>query len=258
VANADAHDSTPPPPSVAREPIEMNHPPAIEVVIADEQKLMREAYQHVLDQPDEFNVWTNASHADEFDILDPCATGSDRILLMGCALVTQKLCGRLLSTLRVNPDWGMVLIFEAIASDAKQSFQTLSVEARSGFAAVKRKSIGEGEDLRRLVRQVHAGQVVLDSEMMSELVGRGNPRGDQAELARLTDREMEVLALMARGLNNATVAGELAISRGTVDRHTYNIYQKFPGCPAGTQPRAYATAVYREYCSTEALSGGHA
>jgi ATP/maltotriose-dependent transcriptional regulator MalT len=49
----------------------------------------------------------------------------------------------------------------------------------------------------------------------------------QAQLVEpLTDRELEVLALLAQQLSNQEIADQLVISKGTVTQHTHNIYQK--------------------------------
>ncbi len=220
---------------------------AIEVALIDEQELMRAAYQQILADTDEFEVRSHPYSTEGFDAIAECVSRDHGVLVVGCSMVTKDICGQLLGLVSVRPDCGLILVFASIDGDARAPLQSLSVKAASGFAALKRTSLSEGEDLRRLVRQVHAGQVVLDVDMLTALVGRGSLPGDREELARLTGRELEVLALMAQGRNNASVADDLAIRRGTVDRHTYNIYQKLTGCPRGTLPRAYATALYREY-----------
>jgi DNA-binding NarL/FixJ family response regulator len=220
----------------------------INVALGDEQELMRSAYQQILEQSEEFSVRIRSATTGRANRVPECEQPGG-VSLFGCAAVTQQLCQELLAFVDDCPGCGVIVIFDIIASDARESLQALSVKARSGFAAVKRNSLSEGEDLKRLVRQVHSGQVVLDALMLTELVG-GNLSGDQEELARLTHREWDVLGLMAQGLNNSTVAEQLTISRGTVDRHTYNIYQKLQGCPVGVQPRAYATALYREHAPT--------
>jgi DNA-binding NarL/FixJ family response regulator len=59
------------------------------------------------------------------------------------------------------------------------------------------------------VRRVAAGEVVIDPELVARLVGR---RREQDRLAILTDRERDVLGLMAQGLTNAGLAQELIVS----------------------------------------------
>ncbi len=73
------------------------------------------------------------------------------------------------------------------------------------------------------VRRVAAGEVVIDPELVSRLVAR---RRERDPLAELTDREREVLALMAQGLNNAALSKELVLSLKTVEGHVRSVFTK--------------------------------
>lgn len=73
------------------------------------------------------------------------------------------------------------------------------------------------------VRRVATGEVVIDSELVSRLVGR---RRERDPLADLTDREREVLALMARGLTNAALSEEMALSPKTIEGYVRSIFAK--------------------------------
>lgn len=73
------------------------------------------------------------------------------------------------------------------------------------------------------VRRVAGGDVVLDSELVHRLVAR---RRQQDPLDRLSEREREVLALMAQGLTNAGLSAELHVSLKTVEGHVHSIFTK--------------------------------
>jgi DNA-binding NarL/FixJ family response regulator len=73
------------------------------------------------------------------------------------------------------------------------------------------------------VRRVAAGEVVIDPELVSRLVGRHRQRDP---LAELTDREREVLALMAQGLTNAALSEELVLSPKTIEGHVRSVFTK--------------------------------
>ncbi len=73
------------------------------------------------------------------------------------------------------------------------------------------------------VRRVANGEVVIDPELVSRLVDR---RRERDPLAELTDREREVLALMAQGLNNAALSKELVLSLKTVEGHVRSVFTK--------------------------------
>lgn len=75
------------------------------------------------------------------------------------------------------------------------------------------------------VRQVAAGGTVLDPEVAAGLVSA-------RPLDRLTDREREVLTLMAEGRSNAAIAARLYVSEKAVDKHINNIFTKLDLPPA--------------------------
>jgi DNA-binding NarL/FixJ family response regulator len=75
-------------------------------------------------------------------------------------------------------------------------------------------------DLRRIV----AGGSVLDPEVVAAMVGRH--RSEDDPVGRLTERQREVLELMAQGRSNAAIAEQLGVSEKAIVRHTSNIYDE--------------------------------
>jgi DNA-binding NarL/FixJ family response regulator len=73
------------------------------------------------------------------------------------------------------------------------------------------------------VRTVAGGGTVLDPEVVSTLLAR---RGSDTPLQRLTERELEVLALMAEGRSNTAIAGSLFVTDKAIGKHTSNIFAK--------------------------------
>jgi two-component system, NarL family, response regulator LiaR len=88
------------------------------------------------------------------------------------------------------------------------------------------------DDLVQAIRAVYRGQVQLHPEaarrLMSAVATRDEPPAGRptAPFGRLTEREAEVLRLIARGLNNHDIAGELVISEKTVKTHVSSILSK--------------------------------
>ena len=82
------------------------------------------------------------------------------------------------------------------------------------------------------VRQVAGGGTVLDPEVVAGLVSaRDQP------LARLTERERDVLGLMAEGRSNAAIAARLYVSEKAVGKHTNSIFTKLDLPPASDDNR---------------------
>ncbi|HEX3748984.1 MAG TPA: response regulator transcription factor [Streptosporangiaceae bacterium] len=106
---------------------------------------------------------------------------------------------------------------------------------QAGAAGFLTKNAGP-DDIRRALEAAVSGQAVLDAAAAARLVlaagrepaaGRPGTDGPSGALPDgLTEREGEVLALIARGLSNAEIAGQLFVSRSTVKTHINQIFAK--------------------------------
>ena len=115
---------------------------------------------------------------------------------------------------------------------------TISDEEADLYEALKAGAMGyllkeiSIEEVATAIRAVHGGQSLISPSMASKLITefasmsrRGEDR-QQLPAPRLTDREMEVLKLVAKGLNNRDIAKQLFISENTVKNHIRNILEK--------------------------------
>lgn len=96
------------------------------------------------------------------------------------------------------------------------------------------------EDIARAIDAAAAGLGVLDANVQARLVGSATlpgPSTDDALPDGLTDREGDVLRLMAVGLSNTEIAERLFVSRATVKTHVNHIFMK-----TGSRDRAQAVA----------------
>ena len=90
------------------------------------------------------------------------------------------------------------------------------------------------DEVAEAVRSVHGGQSLINlstagklrSEVATLAKGIGGRAAQHVAAPKLTDREMEVLKLVARGMNNRDIAKELFISENTVKNHVRNILEK--------------------------------
>ncbi|MFE6697865.1 LuxR C-terminal-related transcriptional regulator [Streptomyces sp. NPDC057718] len=84
-----------------------------------------------------------------------------------------------------------------------------------------KERVGNVEEFMEALQRVAAGATVVDPEVVRQLL-----RHRRDPLAKLTRREQEVLALMAEGRSNASVATALHVSEGTVSKHFGSILTK--------------------------------
>lgn len=91
----------------------------------------------------------------------------------------------------------------------------------AGVGYLLKERIGNVEEFIDALHRVAAGNTVVDPEVVRRLIRR---RRDP--LSRLTAREQEVLALMAEGRSNASIAAAMTVSEGTVSKHFGSILGK--------------------------------
>ena len=111
---------------------------------------------------------------------------------------------------------------------------------QAGAKAYLLKDIGR-QVLLETIRAVHAGQTPVSSEVGAKLAGR-------LGYEQLSDRELEVLRLMVRGLCNQEIAGALFIAESTVKFHVNHILSKLN---AGDRTQAVITALKRGLASLQ-------
>ena len=101
----------------------------------------------------------------------------------------------------------------------------LLADGQGGIGYLLKERVGDIPAFLDAVRRVAAGGTALDREVVAELVQSRDDGGD-AELAALSPREREVLALMAEGRTNAAIAESLVVTQGAVEKHISNIFSK--------------------------------
>ncbi|MHB1432812.1 MAG: response regulator [Streptosporangiaceae bacterium] len=131
-----------------------------------------------------------------------------------------------------------------IAPSAKIVILTMSDEEEDLFEAIRAGASGyllkdiPLDEVAEAVRAVHGGQSLISPSMAGKLLtefavlaNREREAGqdaspEQVPAPKLTDREMQVLKLVARGMNNRDIGKELFISDNTVKNHVRNILEK--------------------------------
>jgi DNA-binding NarL/FixJ family response regulator len=106
----------------------------------------------------------------------------------------------------------------------------LLAEGAAGTGYLLKDRVADLEDFADAVRRVARGGTVVDPAVVAQLVDAKRTRPDP--LAELTEREREVLSLMAEGRSNQAIADRLFVTPKTVEAHTASIFSKLELVPA--------------------------
>jgi DNA-binding NarL/FixJ family response regulator len=119
-----------------------------------------------------------------------------------------------------------------LANPAKVLIVTSFTEQRTVVPALRAGAAGyvykdvDPDALAGAIRSVHAGHVLLQQEIAGALLADDTPGSGTGRGSSLTEREREVLALIADGRSNREIARALVLSEKTVKTHVSNILMK--------------------------------
>lgn len=103
------------------------------------------------------------------------------------------------------------------------------IASGGGVGYLLKDHVGDIAEFGDAVRRIAAGGSVIDPDVVAELVGR---RRHREAIEELTEREREVLQLMAQGRTNSAIGSRLHLSPKTVEAHIRNIFMKLQLEPA--------------------------
>ena len=198
----------------------------IRVLIADDHALFRRGLEMVLREEDGIELVGQASD------------GAEAVVMAGEAVPDVVLMDiRMPKTTGIEAARAM----KEVAPSAKIVMLTISDEEEDLFEAIRAGASGyllkdiPLDEVAAAVRSVHGGQSLINPSMAGKLLtefatlARRDAEEEPSKHApapKLTEREMEVLRLVARGMNNRDIAKELFISENTVKNHVRNILEK--------------------------------
>jgi DNA-binding NarL/FixJ family response regulator len=215
----------------------MSDPQPIRVVLADDHAVVRKGIREFLEASGNIRVVAEAAdgeeavalvaqHAPDVAVLDvqmPGLTGIE-------------------ATRRIKAEFPGVRVLILTAYDEDPYIFALLQAGASGYVL----KTADSSELVNAVRAVFRGESALDPAVAHKVVQQltsGRPLGAQSTVEPLTEREIEVLHMAAKGLTNKAIGQALGISDRTVQGHLANIYGKL-----GTGSRTEAV--------TEALKQG--
>jgi len=121
---------------------------------------------------------------------------------------------------RPGPRIGVLLLSQYV--EAAYAYQLIETEA-AGVGYLLKDRLSDTEELSDAIRRVARGGSAMDPSLVAQLMRR---RRERNPLSELTDREREVLGLMAEGRSNQAIAQRLVITLKTIETHVASIFSK--------------------------------
>jgi len=214
----------------------------IRVLLADDQALIRAGFRVLLEAADDIEVVGEAVNGEQ--AIELARASRPDVILMDIRMPgTDGLAATHVIATDATLDGTKIVILTTFETD-EYVYQALRAGA-SGFLVKDT----EPEELIRAVRVVHRGEALLSPSVTRRLIASlasRAPAGQAAvrpspDLARLTEREREVLCLVARGLSNDEIAGKLFQSPLTTKTHVSRIITKL-----GVRDRAQLVVIAYE------------
>jgi DNA-binding NarL/FixJ family response regulator len=193
----------------------------LRVIIADDHYLMREGIRRALSDEGRFEVVAAVGTAEELErVTDreiPDVIVTD--IRMPPTHTTEGIDAAL-NIRAKHPQVGVVVLSQY--NDPTYAMALLRDGTR-GMAYLLKERIGDPRTVSEAAIAVAAGGSRIDPDVVSLLVRAGH---DSSPLSRLTEREHEVLELMAQGRTNAGIAEELFLSESSIEKYASSMFAK--------------------------------
>jgi DNA-binding NarL/FixJ family response regulator len=214
----------------------------VRVVLGEDSYLAREGISRALEAIDEIELVASGADFDELvdavNRLEPDLVLSDVRMPPSHTDEGIRLANQLR---RSHPTIGVVILSQH--SDALYALALLE-DGSDGRGYLLKDRVRDQEELGRALLEVARGGTVVDAKIINELLAVRRRR-ETTGLETLTDREQEILALVAEGRSNGDVAEALVITKRAVEGHINSIFSKLElGDPEKVDRRVKAALLY--------------
>jgi two-component system, NarL family, nitrate/nitrite response regulator NarL len=193
---------------------------AIRILVADDHAIFRDGLRKLLEVADDVQIVGESSNGVECTKM--LAKLKPDILLLDLRMPEKDGLG-VLEEVNFDSTSTRVIVLTA-AEDDRDVVRAMRLGARG---VVLKQSASDL--LLKSIRKVHDGEIWLDNRMTAEVIDafkKSSESGQRREKPLLSDREKEIVQLVAQGFRNREIGEKLFISEQTVKNHLHNIFDK--------------------------------
>jgi DNA-binding NarL/FixJ family response regulator len=201
------------------------------VVVGDDSVLLREGLARLLEEAG-FEVVAQAGDAEE--LMRKVSAYRPDVAVVDIRMPPTETDDGLRAAIEIRrrlPQTGVVVLSQYLE---ERYAHDLVADSAEGTGYLLKDRVGDVERFADSVRRVGEGGSALDPEVVAHMLGR---RRRDDPLAELTEREREVLALMAEGRSNRAIAEQLVLTERAVEKHVTRIFGKLDLPPAAEDHR---------------------
>jgi len=201
----------------------------LRIVLAEDAALLREGLVGILQQAGH-EVVASVADADALGVI--AASRQPDLVITDIRMPPTHTDEGLRAAVRLRREHPgiAILLLSAYVAEAYVTdlLDSTAEQGHAGIGYLLKDRVGRVQDLLDSIDRVAAGGTVVDPDVVRQLLAR---RRNDGPLAALTGREREVLALMAEGYTNPTIADRLVVSEAAVRKHVGNIFAKLDLAP---------------------------
>jgi len=214
----------------------------IQVILADDHAVVRQGIRRFLEDAPDISVVAEVE--DGAEAIRMTQTLQPDVVVLDIRM--PKVSG-VEATRRIKENFPGIRVLALTAYDDDPYVFALLQAGADGYVL----KTASADELIQAVRTVHRGESALSPEIASKVVqqaARGRPEGAADQIEALTERELDVLRLVAKGMTNREVGRELGISHRTVQGHLASVYGKLD---VGSRTEAVTEALKRGWILIE-------
>jgi serine/threonine-protein kinase len=200
-------------------------PEPLRILIAEDSVLLREGLERLLN---EAGLQVVGTAADAPELLHLAEEVRPDVVLTDIRMPPTHTTEGLEAAREIRKAWPGTAVLVVSHHIETQNVVELLQDDPRGLGYVLKDRVADVSQFTDAIRRVARGESVIDPEVVARLVAR--PRQD-SRAQRLSEREREVLGLMAEGRSNQAIAEQLWMSPKTVETHVSNIFVKLELLP---------------------------